>query len=550
MNYLRKKSIASFYEKKDEKGLAKHLTFWDITAFGIAAIIGAGIFSTIGKASADGGPAITFLFVFTAIACSFSAFCYAEFASMVPVSGSAYTYSYVAFGEIIAWIIGWDLIMEYAIGNIVVAISWSEYFVSLWNNLSDNVFHWGHFPKWLSTDYYTGYKNEVYKTAPTVAGIPVMCNLPAALITLGITWLTFKGIKESRTGSNIFVIIKLAVIFMVIVLGSYYVKPENWTPFTPEGVTGVLKGISAIFFAYIGFDAISTTAEECKNPQRDLPKAIIWSLIICTVLYVLITLVITGMVNYKELRVADPLAYVFDKIHAPAWISMVISISAVVAMASVLLVFQLGQPRIWLAMSRDGLLPKSFGKIHPRFQTPSFSTILTGLIVGVPSMLFIDADLITDLTSIGTLFAFVLVSGGVAVLEVTQPNVERKFKIPYISAKYFLPLIFIVILIATLIFHNGNVQQCLQTLFVNEKGNIITGRIMFLLSWLILIALSFKYNFSLIPLLGVLTSGFMMLELSAATWYGFFIWLTIGIIIYFTYSAKNSKLNTKTGSTE
>ncbi|MCS7075810.1 MAG: amino acid permease [Bacteroidia bacterium] len=543
MNYLRKKSVSSFYESKETKGLAKHLTVIDITGFGIAAIIGAGIFSTIGKASADGGPAITLLFIFTAIACSFSAFCYAEFASMVPVSGSAYTYAYIAFGEIIAWIIGWDLIMEYAIGNIVVAISWSEYFVSLWNSLSDNILGWGYFPKWLSTDYYTGFKNGVDKIAPTLAGLPIMFNLPAALITLGITWLTYKGIKESRTSSNIFVIIKLAVIFMVIVLGSYYVKPENWTPFTPEGMSGVLKGISAIFFAYIGFDAISTTAEECKNPQKDLPKGIIFSLIICTVLYVLITLVITGMVNYKELRVADPLAYVFEKIHAPAWISMVISISAVVAMASVLLVFQLGQPRIWLAMSRDGLLPKSFGKIHPKYQTPSFSTILTGLVVGLPSMLFIDANLITDLTSIGTLFAFVLVSGGVAVLQVTQPNLERKFKVPFVPAKYFLPLILILILVVMALFNNGDIVDVIKQIFLDEKQNIIIGRVVFIILWLVLIGLSFKFNFSLIPLLGVLTSGFMMLELSAVTWYGFFIWLIIGMIVYFGYSVKNSTLN-------
>ncbi|MCS7027581.1 MAG: amino acid permease [Bacteroidia bacterium] len=545
MNYLRKKSVSSLQETKESKGLAKHLTVIDITAFGIAAIIGAGIFSTIGKASADGGPAITLLFVFTAIACSFSAFCYAEFASIVPVSGSAYTYAYVAFGEIIAWIIGWDLIMEYAIGNIVVAVSWSEYFVSLWNNLSDNVFHWGYFPKWLCTDYYTGLKNGVDKIAPTIAGFPIMFNLPASLITLGITWLTYKGIKESRTGSNIFVIIKLAVIFMVIVLGSFYVKPENWVPFLPEGMSGVLKGISAIFFAYIGFDAISTTAEECKNPQKDLPKGIIFSLIICTILYVLITLVITGMVNYKELRVADPLAYVFEKIHAPAWISMVISISAVVAMASVLLVFQLGQPRIWLAMSRDGLLPKAFGKIHPKYQTPSFSTILTGLIVGVPSTLFIDANLITDLTSIGTLFAFVLVSGGVAVLQVAQPDLERKFKVPFVPAKYSLPIISLLIVFIIIIFSSEDVYTILKNIFINENGGIVIGRVVFVVLWLVLIGLSFKFNFSLIPLLGVLTSAFMMLELSATTWYGFFIWLLIGMIIYFGYSAKNSKLNTQ-----
>lgn len=462
-NLFRKKSVQDILDqvtKNESDGhaaLGKHLTAKDLAAFGIAAIIGAGIFSTIGKASADGGPAVIFLFLFTAIACGFAAFAYAEFASMVPVSGSAYTYSYVAFGELIAWIIGWALIMEYAIGNITVAISWSDYFTGLLE--SGGI----HMPQWSQMDYLTasnGFRNATafmqggksfenlpeqlqdayiaWTTAPTIGTFHFVADFPALLIIILITWLVYRGMKESRNASNLMVVIKLCVILLVIAVGAFYVDTANWHPFAPNGASGVLKGVSAVFFAYIGFDAISTTAEECKDPQRDLPKGMMWAIIICTVLYIIIALVLTGMVNYTNLNVGDPLAFVFDKLDLK-WMSGIIAVSAVVAMASVLLVFQMGQPRIWMSMSRDGLLPKKFSKVHPKYKTPSYATIVTGFVVAVPA-LFMNLTMVTDLCSIGTLFAFVLVCAGVLVLQNKTDIPRGKFKTPYFNSKYIFPM--------------------------------------------------------------------------------------------------------------
>lgn len=459
MNYFRKKSVSKILadletKEKDGTGLGKFLTQKDLIFFGIAAIVGAGIFSTIGKASFDGGPSVIFLFIFTAFACGFAAMAYAEFASMVPVSGSAYTYSYVAFGELIAWIIGWSLIMEYAIGNITLAISWSDYFTGLLSTMGI------HLPQWMQMDYLTAkngfwdatalmasgksfdnlptYIQEAYtawETAPKLLGFHFVADLPALLIIVLITWLVYRGIQESRNASNIMVYVKLAVIALVLIVGVFYVDTTNWDPFAPNGVNGVLKGVSAVFFAYIGFDAISTTAEECKDPQKDLPRGMIWSIVICTLIYIAIALVLTGMVNYKELNVGDPLAYVFEQLNLK-WLSGVIAVSAVVAMASVLLVFQMGQPRIWMSMSRDGLLPKRFSKIHPKYKTPSFATIVTGFVVAIPA-LFMNLTMVTDLCSIGTLFAFCLVCAGVLVLQ--DKDVPRgKFRIPYFNSKYIM----------------------------------------------------------------------------------------------------------------
>ncbi|HPG12541.1 MAG TPA: amino acid permease, partial [Chitinophagaceae bacterium] len=365
---FRKKSISKILRDSESGlgdghsiGLKKVLGVRDLTFFGIAAIVGAGIFSGIGQAASDGGPGVVFLYIFTAIACGFAALCYAEFASTVPVSGSAYTYSYVAFGEIFAWIIGWDLLMEYAIGNIAVAISWSDYFTRMLDAAGM------HIPDWLTMDYLsakagaTAEAVSAWTNAPQIFGFRLIMDIPALMIVFLITYIVFIGIKESRSASNIMVILKLAVIFFVIVLGAYYVNPDNWSPFTPEGFGGIMKGVSAVFFAYIGFDAISTTAEECKDPQRDLPRGMIYSLIICTVIYVLLALVLTGMVNYKTLNVGDPLAMVFDA-RGMKFISGIVAVSAIIATASVLLVFQMGQPRIWMSMSRDGLLPKIFSR--------------------------------------------------------------------------------------------------------------------------------------------------------------------------------------------
>ncbi|MFY8065506.1 MAG: amino acid permease [Flavobacterium sp.] len=466
-NLFRKKKVKDILNqvaKNEAEGhytLGKHLSARDLTAFGIAAIIGAGIFSTIGKASFDGGPAVIFLFLFTAIACSFAAFAYAEFASMVPVSGSAYTYSYVAFGEIIAWIIGWALIMEYAIGNITVAISWSDYFTGLLESGGIRL------PQWIQMDYLTASRGfdeatalmrggktfenlsdglkasyTAWTTSPTIGPYHFVADLPALFIIILITALVYRGMKESRNASNLMVVVKLCIILLVIAVGVFYVDTDNWIPFSPNGVGGVLKGVSAVFFAYIGFDAISTTAEECKNPQRDLPRGMMWAIIICTILYIIIALVLTGMVSYSDLNVGDPLAFVFDKLNLK-WMSGIIGVSAVIAMASVLLVFQMGQPRIWMSMSRDGLLPKQFSKVHPKYKTPSFATIVTGFVVAVPA-LFMNLTMVTDLCSIGTLFAFVLVCAGVLVLQ-NKPDIPRgKFKTPYVNSKFVFPLLMLI----------------------------------------------------------------------------------------------------------
>lgn len=633
---FRKKTVQSVLDaitnetKSTEHRLDKHLSLKDLIAFGIAAIVGAGIFSTIGKASFDGGPGVIFLFLFTALACCFTAFAYAEFASMVPVSGSAYTYSYVAFGEIIAWIIGWALLMEYAVGNITVAISWSDYFTGLLE--SGGV----HLPKWIQTDFVTAYKGHktaslllqngtsfanldsalqnaflAWTTAPKIGSLHFIADVPALFIIVLITILVYRGVKESRNASNIMVIIKLSIVLLVIVVGVFYVDINNWQPFFPNQVTGVLKGVSAVFFAYIGFDAITTTAEECKNPQRDLPRSMFWTIVICTVLYIAIALVLTGMVPYYNLNVGDPLAFVFSELHLK-WFSALIAVSAVVAMASVLLVFQMGQPRIWLSMSRDGLLPKKFSKIHPKFKTPSFATIVTGFVVAIPA-LFLNLTIVTDLCSIGTLFAFSVVCAGVLVLQNRTDIPRGKFKTPYINAKYIFPISLVLGLLFMLYFQsnllkefvlniaegknpteivahinqeqsssikaylinnkfikagneNDDIQKILSNLQKNKKQykkileelpvpnhlKYTSGWQLFkykIPMWLFIIGLlsiaiwTYRQNLSLLPLLGLVSCLYMMVSLSIWNWIYFSIWLLLGLIIYFGYSCKNSKLN-------
>ena len=618
--------------------LGKHLGVRDLAAFGIAAIIGAGIFSTIGKASFDGGPAVIFLFIFTAVACGFAAFAYAEFASMVPVSGSAYTYSYVAFGELIAWIIGWALIMEYAIGNITVAISWSDYLTSLLSSIRiDSIGLNGiHLPEWMQMDYFSAYNGfhesqswiasgkllgslpenlqaarEAWLTAPQIGGFHFVADIPALFIIVLITALVYRGMKESRNASNLMVVIKLAIILLVIAVGIFYIDTENWSPFAPNGVSGILKGVSAVFFAYIGFDAISTTAEECKDPQRDLPRGMMWAIIICTILYIIIALVLTGMVNYSELNVGDPLAYVFENLDL-TWMSGIIAVSAVVAMASVLLVFQMGQPRIWMSMSRDGLLPKRFSKIHPRFKTPSFATVIVGFVVAVPA-LFMNLTMVTDLCSIGTLFAFVVVCAGVLVLQ-NKPDVPRgKFKTPYINGKFILPIAFVSGIILAFssfktetihflsnerelksadeiipsldehqidrlkhviinrdktAFENANEEVTTYLSELEEPAFLAVTRAaglndrlvysagydhfkhkiptyIFLVVTLLIVIWSYTKNLSLIPTLGLLSCLYMMSELSLSNWIGFGVWLLVGLLVYFGYSRKHSKLQLK-----
>lgn len=558
---FRKKSIDAAVNSADIEShhLVKSLNVIDLSALGIAGIVGAGIFSTIGTAAYNGGPGVVFLFFFTAIACGFSAFCYAQFASIVPVSGSAYTYAYVSFGELIAWIVGWDLLMEYAIGNIAVAISWSDYFTSLLKGF--NI----HIPEYLTMDFLSasrGYaqvnqllaegkkivdidnllldKFYAYADAPSIGNIKLIADLPALAITFIITALVYLGIKESKRASNLMVIFKLLILLIVLAIGAFYVQPEHWNPFAPNGIAGILKGISAVFFAYIGFDAISTTAEECKNPQRDLPRAMIASLIICTILYILIALVLTGMVSYKELLVGDPLAYVFEKVGMNK-ISGIISFSAVIAMASVMLVFQIGQPRIWMSMSRDGLLGKKFSEIHPKYKTPWFSTIITGLVVAIPA-LFMNLTEVTDLTSIGTLFAFILVCAGILVIDPYGNNHTSKFKVPYFNSRYFVSAILILIIIGSFFTQNNPVFNILKTAEGEHFGDIIPS-ILFLIVAFILIIIAIVKQYSAIPVLGLLCNLYLMSELGFTNWSRFVIWLIIGLIIYFAYGYKHSKLN-------
>jgi amino acid transporter len=559
--------------------LKKSLGVWDLTAFGVAAILGAGVFSTIGNAAADGGPAVVFLFIFTAVACAFSALCYAEFASAIPVSGSAYTYAYASFGELAAWIIGWDLLMEYAIGNIAVAISWSEYFTGLLASYGVNI------PSYLTMDFLSasrGYEQarhlmvggqnleslkaagistsilhafDAWQSAPRIFNMPLVCNLPALLITVVITWIVYIGIEESRKTSNFLVLLKTLVIILVIGIGATYINPANWVPFAPHGARGVLKGVSAVFFAYIGFDAVSTTAEECKNPQRDLPLGMIYSLVICTTLYALVSLVLTGMVSYSKLGVGDPLAFVFGpdgpNLH---WLSAIINVSAVIALATVILVFQVGQPRIWMAMSRDGLLPPIFASIHPKYKTPWFSTLVTGLVVAVPS-LFMNLTEVTDLTSIGTLFAFIIVCAGVLKLNPLGKPQGSKFQTPYVNSKIIFPSLLVLGLALIFCFE----QEWMHSYFSMthaQDSSLSTWKILlekiplgfFGLEMLILSYYCITQNLSLIPVLGLATCSYLITELGITNWIRFGVWLFVGFFVYFLYGIKNSHLSSTKNS--
>lgn len=577
MNLFRKKTIAQILKQVDEPGddaerpgLSKHLGVRDLTAFGIAAIIGAGIFSTIGSASADGGPGVIFLFLFTAIACGCAGFAYAEFASVVPVSGSAYTYSYVAFGELIAWIIGWALIMEYAVGNATVAVSWSDYFTSLLNSvhIESLGINGIHIPEWASIDYVSASNNfslastEISKgtvlqdlpthlktgylaweNAPMLGSFHIIADLPAIASVLFISWLVYIGIRETRNAANIMVVIKVAVVLLVIAVGIFHINVENWNPFVPNGVSGILKGVSAVFFAYIGFDAISTTAEECKNPQRDLPRGILWAIAICTILYLLVSLVLTGMVKYDQLRVGDPLAFVFDSI-GMTWFSSIIAISAVVAMTSILLVYQMGQPRIWMSMSRDGLLPKKFSKVHSRYRTPSYATIVAGLVV-IVATLCIPSDVVLNLCSMGTLFAFVLVCAGVLKLESNPDSPKSRFRTPYINSKYIFPASVIVSIILLSVYG----KEWMAGMVTYDNWTSFSNKIpmwLFMILCLVMSYLCFMKKFSLIPVMGLVFCFYMMAQIPLSSWFGFLMWLLAGLVIYFGFSYGNSKLNLTT----
>jgi len=464
---FQRKSVADFETDIAERGgLRRTLNKWHLTALGVGATIGAGIFATTGTAIVGdalrpgAGPAIIFSFLLTAVACGFAALCYAEFASMVPISGSAYTYAYASLGELVAWIIGWDLIIEYAVGNIGVAIGWSGYFRELLTHFGVSL------PAWLATDYRSAfdaaravtagtatpamdYLASAVGTAPHLFGLPVIFNLPAFLVVMVITWVLVRGIRESANANNAMVILKIAIILFFIGVGAFLIKPINWTNpatggFAPNGFAGISAGAAIIFFSYIGFDAVSTAAEEAKDPGRDMPFGIIMSLVICTVLYIALSIVMTGVAPWQTLGTPEPMITALQVAEGPPALlnisRFIVALGAVIAMGSVLLVFQMGQPRIFFSMARDGLLPPFIAKVHPKYRTPYVGTIITGIFVGVFAA-FANIAEVVDLTNIGTLFAFVLVSLGVIVLRHKEPDRHRPFRVPFVP---WTPIISIV----------------------------------------------------------------------------------------------------------
>lgn len=545
-----------YSEKDHSTGLARVLGVWDIVFFGIAAIIGAGSFSSLGEAVFRGGPGVTVLYIICGFACGFTALCYAEFASRIPAAGSAYTYAYASFGELIAWIIGWALIMEYSFGNIYVAFSWSDYFTSFMERIGI------HIPDYLTCSYTEARKAfeggsenaeliNAWTSAPLIGNLKFIVDIPAIIINLLITALVYVGIKESKNFNNLFVLLKLFIILLVIAVGIAYINTDNWFPastvtgensFMPNGFTGVMSAVSGVFFAYIGFDALSVLSEETKNPQKNLPRGMIISLVLCTVIYIALTLVLTGMVDYRKFDgVGDPLSFIFEAGNANLpWMEFVVALAAIVAITTVLLVFQMGQPRIWYAMSRDGLMPKKFMQIHPKHKTPSFATIITGFVVGIP-ILFTDKSFILDFTSIGTIFAFVLVCGGVLLLPQKEKR-KGRFHLPYINSRYIFPVIFL----GGLAFFYMWQPQFFADIFDwndEQEGEFRMSVFFFILINLVLCVLAFVKKLSLIPLIGLSSCLYLLTGMSHDNWFWFMLWFAIGLIIYFGYGFRNSKLN-------
>lgn len=545
------------YNVSDEpSGLVRVLGVWDIVFFGIAAIIGAGSFSSLGEAVFRGGPGVIILYIICGIACGFTALCYAEFASRIPTAGSAYTYAYASFGELVAWIIGWALIMEYSFGNIYVAFSWSDYFTSFMGRIGVFI------PEYLTCSYpeakkafLKGSQNlellNAWKNAPVIGNLKIILDLPALIINGLITWLVYRGVRESKNFNNVLVIMKLAVIVLIILVGVAYVNVDNWMPvnpatqvasFMPNGFTGVMTAVSGVFFAYIGFDALSVLSEETKDPQKNLPRGMIISLVLCTVIYIVLTLVLTGMVDYRKFDgVGDPLAFIFEKSNANLpWMELTVSFVAIIAITTVLLVFQMGQPRIWYAMSRDGLMPKKFMTIHPKYNTPSYATIATGIVVGIP-ILFTDKSFILDFTSIGTIFAFVLVCGGVLLLPAKE-KLPGRFHMPYVNSKIIFPIVFLGGL-AFFYFWQPDFFNNLMKWQDPVEGEFRISMFFFIIINLMLCVLAFVKNLSLIPLMGLSSCLYLLTGMTHNNWFWFIVWFGIGLVIYFSYGYKNSKLN-------
>lgn len=548
--FRRKKYNSEQYQT----GLHRVLGVWDIVFFGLAAIIGAGSFSSLGEAVFRGGPGVISLYVICGLACGFTAMSYAEFASRIPTAGSAYTYAYASFGELMAWVIGWALIMEYSFGNIYVAFSWSDYFTSFLERLGV------HLPEYLTTSYpeakkafLKGSENlelvTAWKNAPIVGGMKFILDIPALIINLLMTILVYVGIKESKNFNNLLVILKMAVVVLIIGVGIFYINSENWIPinnegkasFMPNGFSGVMTAVSGVFFAYIGFDALSVLSEETKNPQRNLPRGMIISLVVSTIIYILLSLILTGMVDYRKFDgVGDPLSFIFapENANIPL-MEFIISVAAIIAITSVLLVFQMGQPRIWYTMSKDGLMPKRFSKVHHKYKTPSYATIITGIVVGI-SILLTDKSFILDFTSIGTIFAFVLVNGGILLMPRKQ-KIAGRFHMPYINSQFIFPILFLGGLIGFYLWIPDFFKHLID--FGDEKeGEFRLSIFIYLLVSVLLMVFSFIKKLSLIPLLGLSSCLYLLTGMTHDNWFWFGVWFAIGLVIYFAYGYRKSKL--------
>jgi APA family basic amino acid/polyamine antiporter len=494
MNQLFARKPISELLAETQQSLKRVMGAGDLIMLAIGAVIGAGIFSSIGTAAAGevlpngqvvrygAGPALVLSFLLLGGVCALAGLCYAELASMIPQAGSAYAYSYATLGELIAWIIGWDLILEYAVGNIAVAIAWSGYFTSLLSGFGVE------FPAWLTHGYRTALLSSnpdvhgLLQTAPRLAGIPVLLNIPAVLIVMAITWLLYIGVRESTRANNVMVVVKLLVLGLFVVLGATHIDPANYKPFAPNGWIGIHQGAAIVFFAYIGFDAISTAAEETRDPQRNMPVGILAGLAICTLIYVIVGIVATGLVPYQQLKAADPLARALE-VAGLTMASWIVAFGAVVSLTAVLLVFQYGQPRIFFAMARDGLLPGWASKVHPKYRTPHITTVVTGVVVALGSLVA-DENEIYDLTNIGTLCAFAIVCVGVLVLRYKDPSRERPFRVPLVWP---------------------------------------------------------------VSLIGAAACIYVMVGLPTHAWERFGIWLAIGLILYFVYGYRHSRLKASNG---
>ncbi len=538
-NIFRKKGFNDLEKDVPQGKMNRVLTVKDLVYIGVAGVIGAGMFTSVGRATYAGGPGVTLLFVLIGIVCIFISLCYAEFASRIPLTGSSYSYAYYVFGEFVAWLVGWILIIEYSLSNIIIAISWSSYFKNVLDGFSI------HIPEWLTIDRttaYNAYQNllqqgqdvstSIWATAPEIFGAKIVLNLPAFLIVFLIGGICYVGIKESKNYSKWMVYIKLSVLLFFVIVGFFTIDFSNYHPFLPNGFSGVMHGVSAIFFAYIGFEAVSTLAEETVNPQRDLPRGMFYTILICSVVYIIVSFVLAGIVNYKELNVSDPLAFAFEQ-KKMAMVSYIISSLSLIASSSTLLVYQISQPRLWMNMSRDGLLPKIFSTINKRFLTPSFSTIISTFLIATPT-LFVDPYAMTDITSIGTLFTFAVISFG--VLYLPKDNNFKGFQNVYINSRYVLPPLYAGFLFV----YSNRIFAFFQTTQHQYSDILFIG---FLVVAAFLIVLASIKNYSLIPVLSTLLCLYLMIEIPPNSWIVFFIWVLLGCLIYFFYGYKKSKLN-------